>query len=161
MISVSISKSTYYFTLYWNIKSIKFFWRGSIFELNFRSLSNGQQCFIEGTDLSKSTDKCSCVPDYYGPDCGIPDAVWFGHYSTRKKDRQKLKIRKVPRRIIHGVPVNHEFDFFEARIKSLADVVDAFIIQVKHFNLYSLLLQKSFLTKSFDRKKGVDHFIEN
>ena len=85
---------------------------------------------MEGTDLSKSVEKCFCLPDYYGSDCGIPDAVWFGHYATRPKDREKLKVRKVPRRIIHGVPVNHEFDFFETRIKTIGDVVDAFIVQV-------------------------------
>ena len=93
-------------------------------------MSNGQRCFIEGTDLDKSFDKCVCRTDYYGPDCGIPDAVWFGHYSTRPKEVEKLQVRKVPRRIIHAVPVNHEFDFFETRIRTVADVVDAFIVQV-------------------------------
>ena len=85
---------------------------------------------MEGTDLAKYVDNCVCRPDYYGTDCGIPDAVWFGNYVDRKLERENLRIRKVPRRIIHGVPVNHEFDFFETRVKSLGDVVDAFIIQV-------------------------------
>ena len=96
----------------------------------YRSLSGGLQCFTEGTDFTKSADSCICLPDYYGPDCGIPDAVWHGHYSNRKKEVGNLKARKVQRRIVHGVPVNHEFDFFEARLRTIGDVVDAFIVQV-------------------------------
>lgn len=97
---------------------------------HFRKLSNGKSCFTEGTNFDISDLNCSCVEDYYGPDCGIPDSVWHGHFKSRPKEVQKLVQRSIPRRIIHAVPVNHEYDFFETRVKSLNDVVDAFIIQV-------------------------------
>lgn len=113
----------------------------------FKSLKSGQKCFIEGTDFAKSETSCKCLPDYYGTDCGIPDAVWYGHYSSRHKDRERLKVRDVPRRIIHGVPVNHEFDFFEARVKTLHDVVDAFIIQESNFTTFGSQKDLHFLDK--------------
>lgn len=95
-----------------------------------RALPNGIFCFIEGTNFDITGKNCTCLEGYNGPDCGIPDSVWYGHYKTRPKEMQKLTHRLIPRRIIHAVPVNHEFDFFETRVKTLDDVVDAFIIQV-------------------------------
>ena len=40
------------------------------------------------------------------------------------------------RRLIHAVPVNHEFDLFEARVKTLKDVVDVYLIQESNYTAY-------------------------
>ena len=40
------------------------------------------------------------------------------------------------RRLIHAVPVNHEFDLFEARVKMLKDVVDVYLIQESNYTAY-------------------------
>ncbi len=39
------------------------------------------------------------------------------------------------RRLVHGVLVNHEFDFLRMRVEDLGDVVDAFIVQERNFRL--------------------------
>ena len=101
-------------------------------------MKNGDTCFTKGTDFTKtdtetSTD-CKCLPDYYGIDCGIPDAVWHGHYKSNS--RKKLKRRSKSRRLIHALPVNHEFDFFETRIKMLENVVDVFVIQESNYTTF-------------------------
>ena len=126
-----------------------------------RELPTGQVCFILGTDSSKlktiteTSDRCPCKPNYFGEDCGIPDAAWFGHYKVHEpKTRHrhcnvmfqylfqgrstagKLRRRKKLRRIVHATLANHEFDFFDARVQSLADVVDAFIVQESNFTTF-------------------------
>ena len=105
----------------------------------FRSLKNGHQCFKKGTDFSKTTEnsvQCTCIKGYFGKDCGIPDAVWYGHYGGAPIQRKKLRRRTKLRRLIHALPVNHEFDFFETRINSLKDVVDVFIIQESNYTTF-------------------------
>lgn len=116
----------------------------------FRQISsNGPKCFTEGTDFtaSETENKCVCLKDYFGIDCGIPDAVWFTHYRKKPKDRKKLKVRKHSRRLVHGVLVNHEFDFFETRVESLSDVVDAFIVQESNFTTFGTEKQLQFYDK--------------
>ena len=49
----------------------------------------------------------------------------------------------MPRRVIHGVLVNHEFDFFEARTNELEGVVDAYIVQVGEVETSSSVVQGS------------------
>ena len=54
--------------------------------LLFRTLSNGgKECFVEGTDFARSESfgGCVCTDSYYGDDCGIPEAAWYGHYKVR------------------------------------------------------------------------------
>ena len=59
----------------------------------------------------------------------------------------KLRRRKKLRRIVHATLANHEFDFFEARIRSLADVVDAFIVQESNFTTFGSPKPLEFLTQ--------------
>ncbi|TRY71144.1 hypothetical protein TCAL_09420, partial [Tigriopus californicus] len=128
----------------------------------FIRLDNGKQCFRPGTDLSVLTNatffselspfgsskpKCPCLKGYFGKDCGIPEAAWFGHFKDHPKARSALRPRSRPRRIIHGVPVNHEFDFLEARIRSLSEVVDVFVIQESNFTTFGAFKEVAFLHK--------------
>merc|ERR1739844_483642 len=99
-------------------------------------------CFISGTDFKlsvKSDNSCICYKSYRGSDCGIPIRVWESeiesHYNTvtnkyiRYNWAETLKKRKGnQRRLIHALPVNLELDLFEARIATLYDVVDVFLI---------------------------------
>ena len=109
-------------------------------------------CFKMGTDMEASLEKkkCKCVSGYFGKDCGIPDAAWYGHFAGAPHHRRNLKPRKNMRRIIHALPVNHEFDFFEARIKTLQDVVDVFIIQESNYTTYGTAKELLFLERLKD-----------
>lgn len=120
---------------------------GLRFITSFRAISSGQRCFIEGTDFRASVGKCFCLPEYFGLDCGIPAAVWYGHFQARPRDRKKLAQRDIPRRLVHGVLVNHEFDFFEARVRILQDVVDAFIVQESNFTTFGTAKELEFLKR--------------
>ena len=114
----------------------------------FRVLSSGQKCFKVGTDSSKtpnSADKCVCTPNYHGQDCGVPDAVWFGSMSSAT--RKNLRVRTRMRRLIHALPVNHEYDFFETRVRSLEEVVDVFIIQESNYTTFGTPKDLLFLDK--------------
>jgi len=101
----------------------------------------GMDCFIPGTNFQSSEKKgsCVCYKSYRGTDCGIPIKVWDAHmeshYNTvtneyiRYNWAETLKRRKGnQRRLIHALPVNLELDLFEARIATLYDVVDVFLI---------------------------------
>jgi beta-1,4-mannosyl-glycoprotein beta-1,4-N-acetylglucosaminyltransferase len=44
-----------------------------------------------------------------------------------------IRRRNFTRRLIYGLPVNHEFDLFEARMAMQADVVDVFIIHESNY----------------------------
>ena len=92
-----------------------------------------------GTDASQTpqtAEKCRCTPNYHGVDCGIPDSVWHGLYIGSKRLQEKLQIRPQMRRLIHAVPVNHEFDLFEARVNMLKEVVDVYLIQESNYTAY-------------------------
>ena len=145
-----------------------------------RELPSGLVCFTAGTDFAKvkSTtaaspgDRCPCRPNYFGADCGIPEAAWFGHYKVGKGNlplirdivglfihwlsclvqgrstaRAKLRRRKKLRRIVHATLANHELDFFEARVRSLADVVDAFVVQESNFTTFGSPKPLQFLSR--------------
>ena len=87
--------------------------------IHFRDVAAARNCYIEGTDvpltMSSNSDRCRCKPNYYGSECGIPAAVWF----RRNQSQWPLKPRKKPRRIIHALNINHEIDFFHARLEEL------------------------------------------
>lgn len=97
-------------------------------------------CFIAGTDLeatSRGVNRggCHCLEGYFGVDCGIPEAAWFNTFRNKHPDT-KLRQRKVPRRVINGVTVNHEFAMFEARLHELYEVVDVFIIAESNYTAH-------------------------
>ena len=71
--------------------------------------------------------KCLCLKFYYGDDCGIPDAIWHSRYS-KGNFYKSLKRRKVPRRVINGLPLLNESALLEARLHELNDTVDVFLL---------------------------------
>ena len=73
--------------------------------------------------------------------------MWHGHYISNPREREKIKRRKIPRRIIHGVLVNHEYDFFETRVRTLQDVVDVFLVQESNFTTFGTSKTLHFLEK--------------
>ncbi|XP_050715550.1 uncharacterized protein LOC126998157 isoform X2 [Eriocheir sinensis] len=96
-------------------------------------------CFTAGTDVEATSrgvgGGCHCLEGYFGVDCGIPEAAWFDTYRN-KHPNTKLRQRKVPRRVINGVTVNHEFAMFEARLHELYEVVDVFIIAESNYTAH-------------------------
>ncbi|XP_063882141.1 beta-1,4-mannosyl-glycoprotein 4-beta-N-acetylglucosaminyltransferase-like isoform X3 [Scylla paramamosain] len=107
-------------------------------------------CFIIGTDIDGSKriggSECRCLDGYFGVDCGIPEAVWFDTYRN-KYPETRLRRRKVPRRVINGVTVNHEFAMFEARLHELYPVVDVFILAESNYTAHGDPKEFVFLKK--------------
>lgn len=99
--------------------------------LHFQPVGIAPFCYVEGTDveatLSTNSSKCVCRTNYFGHECGIPASAWHRTIS-KKYHRWPLKPRKVPRRIIHGLNINHETDFFRVRLEELKDAVDVYIV---------------------------------
>ena len=89
---------------------------------HFQPVGIAPLCYLEGPSVSKTlssnSSKCLCRANYFCQECGIPAAVWHRTIS-RKYHRWPLKPRKVPRRIIHGLNINHEIDFFRVRLEEL------------------------------------------
>jgi len=104
-------------------------------------------CYTLGTDFQASTSECICKNKYFGPHCGIPECAWESHYKHYKSALRKLKPRKTPRRLIHGLQVNHEFDLFDARLRSLEDTVDVYILLESTYSSYGEPKPLSFLEK--------------
>lgn len=108
--------------------------------LHFQPVGIAPFCYVEGTDveatLSTNSSKCVCRTNYFGHECGIPASVWHRTIS-KKYHRWPLKPRKVPRRIIHGLNINHETDFFRVRLEELK-------VKVK-YNIYKLLFLLSLI----------------
>ena len=71
----------------------------------------------------------------------------YFYYKDYKVALRKLKPRSKPRRLIHGLQVNHEFDLFEARLKTLKDVVDVYLVLESNFSSYGEAKPLSFLEK--------------
>ncbi|XP_042890840.1 beta-1,4-mannosyl-glycoprotein 4-beta-N-acetylglucosaminyltransferase-like [Penaeus japonicus] len=109
----------------------------------------GMTCFTEGTNIEKTklrSKKCYCHKHYFGEDCGIPEAVWYGRYKFLYPDT-RLRRRTVPRRVVNGLPVNHEFAMFEARMHELYDVVDVFLVAESNYTAHGDLKRLEFFTK--------------
>ena len=95
----------------------------------FVSVSRHVSCFKLGINETASieTRLCVCNDDFRGEDCGVPAGVW-NTGDNAKRLHSSLKRRKAPRRIIHSLALNHEFDLFETRMALHYDVVDAFVL---------------------------------
>lgn len=95
-------------------------------------------CYTAGTAItaSEKKDKCICREQYFGPHCGIPGSAWYSYYKDNPAAAALLVPRLRPRRLIHGLQVNHEFDMTEARVESLGSSVDAYIIMESNFTTY-------------------------
>ncbi|XP_007883549.1 beta-1,4-mannosyl-glycoprotein 4-beta-N-acetylglucosaminyltransferase [Callorhinchus milii] len=75
---------------------------------------------------------CVCRPGWHGPSCGVPTLVQYSNLPT--KDR--LSPRRVPRRLINAININHEFDLLNVRFHELGDVVDVFMVCESNFTAY-------------------------
>ena len=73
-------------------------------EQHFQDVA-GHQCFIRGTDFEKSSKNCVCIFGFFGPHCGVPRSAWESHFKQNGGSLAKLKPRKLPRRLIHGLQV--------------------------------------------------------
>ncbi|XP_029583186.1 beta-1,4-mannosyl-glycoprotein 4-beta-N-acetylglucosaminyltransferase isoform X1 [Salmo trutta] len=86
----------------------------------------------EKTAWGKRLGKCMCRPGWHGPHCGIPTMVQHSNLPTKAR----LTVRKVPRRVINAININHEFDLLHARFHELADAVDLFLVCESNFTAY-------------------------
>ena len=107
------------------------------------------ECFKSGTEeqLSSPVKGCVCRKDYYGAHCGIPASAWSSYYKDNRRARAKLRPRKQPRRLIHGLQVNHETDLFEARLEMLEKVVDVYLVLESNYSSYGTAKPLTFLDK--------------
>ena len=101
---------------------------------HFTTIDLNVVCYSNGTDieLSRINKKCKCLKGYHGDDCGIPSYIWKTG-NNAKLLPNIIRRRKVPRRVIYAVPVNHEFELFETRMAMQADVVDVFILHESNY----------------------------
>ena len=58
-----------------------------------------------------------------------------------------MKPRKHPRRLIHGLQVNHETDMFEARLNMLNEAVDVYLLLESNYTSYGSGKPLTFLNK--------------
>uniref|UniRef100_A0A8B9JI01 Beta-1,4-mannosyl-glycoprotein 4-beta-N-acetylglucosaminyltransferase a n=1 Tax=Astyanax mexicanus TaxID=7994 RepID=A0A8B9JI01_ASTMX len=129
----------------------------------FLSTEAGVLCFREGTEMAEDTvdkagqrlilehhkknntvlddrlnktgkkaAKCTCRTGWHGPNCGVPTVVQHSNLRTKSH----LSPRKVPRRIINAININHEFDLLHTRFHELADTVDLFLVCESNFTAY-------------------------
>nr|XP_020481225.1 beta-1,4-mannosyl-glycoprotein 4-beta-N-acetylglucosaminyltransferase isoform X1 [Monopterus albus] len=85
--------------------------------------------------------KCMCRPGWHGPHCGVPTMV----YHSNLPNKDKLRPRKRPRRVINAINVNHEFDLLHVRFNELAPAVDLFLVCESNFTAYGDKRPLSFL----------------
>ena len=64
------------------------------------------------------------------------------HFSVRARGRGLCRGR-----LIQGVLVNHEIDFFEVRMATLANVTDVFLVQESNFTTFGTSKELHFLEK--------------
>ena len=109
------------------------------------------ECYKLGSDdkMSSPVKGCVCRRGYHGPHCGIPTSAWQSYYkdNSHKGALAKLKPRKQPRRLIHGLQVNHETDLFEARLEMLDTVVDVYLVLESNYSSYGTAKPLTFIDK--------------
>lgn len=114
----------------------------------FTNINSDVFCYTKGSDLEKSRSKgkCVCHSNYFGADCGIPGFIW----KTEKNSKilpMKIRRRKYTRRLIYGLPLNHEFDLFETRMAMQASIVDVFILHESNYTNSGKPKEPNFLNK--------------
>lgn len=91
--------------------------------------------------LVSEVSDCVCHQGWHGPNCGVPTVVQHSNLPTKSH----LKPRKVPRRVINAININHEFDMLHARFRELADAVDLFLVCESNYTAYGEAKPLSFL----------------
>ena len=126
-------------TLYNELKNYKIVLNSANnFDDWFYTFNNGLTCFKSGTDYNRikhNSSLCTCISGYYGTQCAHPAIIWeaIQHYPVSP---ELITMRSKPKRIIHGIIFNHEFDMLEARFYSLNTTVDVFVILESTFSSY-------------------------
>ena len=95
----------------------------------FTAIADDLSCYTDGTNWTstiKGTSYCHCLEGYYGRECGIPEPVWGSCPSL--DNCTGFKPRNNPRRLIHGININHELEFFQVRLEQVGDIVDVLIV---------------------------------
>ncbi|XP_026887676.2 beta-1,4-mannosyl-glycoprotein 4-beta-N-acetylglucosaminyltransferase a [Electrophorus electricus] len=92
-------------------------------------------------NLTIKVEQCVCRPAWHGPECGVPTVVQHSNIPTKSH----LSPRKVPRRIINAININHEFDLLHTRFHELADAVDVFLVCESNFTAYGKSKPLTFL----------------
>ncbi|KAJ0051137.1 hypothetical protein NL108_014582 [Boleophthalmus pectinirostris] len=85
--------------------------------------SNAPRPKARGRTPGKRLVKCVCRPGWHGPYCGVPTMVYHSNLPTK----ERLTPRRVPRRVINAININHEFDLLHARFHELSQAVDLFL----------------------------------
>ena len=114
----------------------------------FTKINQNTVCYTLGTNITSSwlDQKCVCNVRYFGNDCGVPSVIWYTGNNSRILPRV-LKRRSVPRRMILGVPLDDEFDLFEARMALQYDMVDVFILHEGNISIYGVPKEPMFLQR--------------
>ncbi|XP_062846976.1 beta-1,4-mannosyl-glycoprotein 4-beta-N-acetylglucosaminyltransferase-like [Trichomycterus rosablanca] len=110
---------------------------------HFFYTKDGSLCLRRGAEKSSdqpnatftnhtNREKCVCRQGWHGPHCGVPTVVQHSDLPTKSH----LKPRRVPRRIINAININHEFDLLHARFHELAHVVDLFLVCESNYTAY-------------------------
>uniref|UniRef100_A0A131YJW7 Beta-1,4-mannosyl-glycoprotein beta-1,4-N-acetylglucosaminyltransferase n=1 Tax=Rhipicephalus appendiculatus TaxID=34631 RepID=A0A131YJW7_RHIAP len=89
---------------------------------------NEVKCFHEGSVPGMKHYTCVCKKGWHGPECSIPDAVWFTEDFKRWYSEGRIRRRSRPRNVINGLVFNHELDLLEVRIEELGDAVDHYLV---------------------------------
>ncbi|XP_065108939.1 beta-1,4-mannosyl-glycoprotein 4-beta-N-acetylglucosaminyltransferase a [Paramisgurnus dabryanus] len=109
--------------------------------------NNSKEVAVESSQIG---DGCRCYQGWHGPNCGIPTIVQHSNLKTIAK----LRPRKVPRRVINAININHEFDLLHTRFHELEHAVDVFIICESNFTAYGtlrpLFFQQQLLNGTFN-----------
>ena len=126
---------------------------------HFITIDTNTICYTRGTDieLSRISNKCKCLKNFHGNDCGIPSCIWTTE-NNAKLLPNIIRRRKTPRRIIYAIPVNHEFDLFEARMAMQADVVDVFILHESNYTNSGHQKSRLFFNKFKDENWFSEYF---
>lgn len=128
----------------------------------FIHTERGELCFIEGAEMVtqgvhhgknetipedhpvikvRAVSTCVCRQGWHGHNCGVPTVVQHSNLPTKPH----VKPRKVPRRIINAININHEFDMQHARFHELADAVDLFLVCESNYTAYGEAKPLNFL----------------
>ena len=115
---------------------------------DYTAKAGNATCLLEGTDWKSTKDsanKCVCKAGWNGKSCSIPDSVLNSDMKAKYKER--LELRSQPRRIIHVMPINQEFEMLEIKVAEYGDLVDVWIILESNYTTYGDPKSLNFLAK--------------
>lgn len=95
-------------------------------------------CFIEGTDprtikngtenKTERRNKCECLPEWYGKDCGQPEVLWRALMTSKVPIKIPLH-RRIPHRVFYIIQTTgSSIETLEIQIMELFDIVDLYIL---------------------------------